>query len=149
MSASSMSLSPLKKRGTARVKTEGQNDAPYDAISGALGSGRYDCHDRHPSIEPRARALENEFDILIGFRVERKPKRGNGPRICTLHYRRLVLCFPVLFVLYQYRNLYVVGGIHSRAHPWRVSARLRYSSIAVHPSQNGVRTPWRHAAPPA
>src|SRR5260370_33019731 len=147
MSASSMSPSPLKKHGDAKAKTEGQNDTPYDAISGALGAGRHDCHGRHPAIKPRARALENEFDILIGFRVKRKPKRSNGPRICTLHHRRLVICFPILFVLHKHRNLYVVDGIHSRAHPWRVSARSRYSSDAIHPSPNGIRTPWRYGSP--
>src|SRR5271157_5306272 len=144
-----MSLSPLKKHGAVRLTEEGQNDAVYDGIAGAVGVGRDDCHDRHPAIKPRARAVENESDILDGFGVQRKPKRGDGPRICTLHHRRLAFCIPVLFVLYQHRNLYLVDGIHPRAYSWRVSARLRHSFAAVHPSPNGVRTPWRHGSPPA
>src|SRR5271169_6841114 len=118
-----MSLSPLKEHGMAGLTKEGQNDALYrndalyDGISGALGVGRDNCDGRHSAIKPRARAVENEPDFLDGFGLQRRSKRGNGTRIRTLYYWRLALCIPVLFVLYQYRNLYVVDGIHSRAHP--------------------------------
>jgi hypothetical protein len=59
-----------------------------------------------------------------------------------------LFAFLYFLVLYQYRNLYVVGGIHSRAHPRRVFARLRHPVTPVHPSPNGVGTPWRHKSPP-
>jgi hypothetical protein len=148
-----MSLSPLKEHGMAGLTKRGQNDALYrndglyDGISGALGVGRDHRDGRHSAIKPRTRPVENEPDILDGFGVQRRSKRGDDTRICTLHYRRLALCIPVLFVLYQYRNLYVVGGVHSRAQLVCVIPLLPFIHPRMASEHHGV-TNLRQLEPP-
>lgn len=144
-----MSRSPLRRHATTSLTNEDQNDASYDAISSAVGIGRNGRDGVHPAIKPRPRSFENEPYILVGICFKPRPKRGDNPRIFTLHHRRLDLCISVFSVLYQHRNLYVVVRIYPRAYPWPFFVGLRHSSAAVHTSSNGVRTSWRDEPAPA
>ena len=74
---------------------------------------------------------------------------GNRSLATVLGFVLYIIGGWLFAFLYQHRNLYMVVGIHSGAHPWPVSARLRHSATAVCPSPNGLGTSWRHRCPPA